>query len=84
MLVLTMREPRRQEVTCKLLLLLAQIMAVPSLIGAPFGYAVASLLPLRTVASDTKGLRLAKRKGIEALRLFTLILLYFPSLKKYF
>jgi hypothetical protein len=48
-------------VTCKpllLLLLLAQIMAVSSLIGAPFGYAVAPtfFLPLRTVASDTKEL----------------------------
>jgi hypothetical protein len=62
----TPREPRRQEVTCKLLLLLAQIMAVSSLIGAPFGYAVAPLLPLRTVASDTKELRagLAKGKGV--------------------
>ena len=66
----TLREPRRQEVTCKLLLLLAQIMAVSSLIGAPFGYAVAPLLPLRTVASDTKELRagLAKGKGVEALK----------------
>ena len=45
-------------------------MAVSSLTGAPFGYAVAPLLPLRTVASDTKELRagLAKGKGVEALR----------------